>query len=123
MRKSENIIIFEAAVPTLHTSTTTGASLQPMAEGQLTYTGLRLEAVPIHEFVTKIEKKECTPRDMQRWLISDTAMVFDGGVSRSSYVAPTKGADWQGAELFTRADEARFSMISVPWAKSRGMLV
>merc|ERR1712000_71194 len=67
---------------------------------QSAYTGLCLEAVPINEFVMKIEKKECAPTDMQRWLINDTAMVFDGGVGRSFYVAPTKDADWQGAELF-----------------------
>ena len=55
----------------------------------------------------KIEKKECAPTDMQRWLIYDTAMVFDGGVGRSFYVAPTRGADWQGAELFALDAVAR----------------
>ena len=42
------------------------------------------KAVPINEFMMKIEKKECAPTDMQRWLINDIAMVFDGGGGRSN---------------------------------------
>jgi len=65
-----------------------------------TYTGLCMEAVPVAEGVMKITKKECGPSSFQRWMINETAMVYDGGIGRTQIVSPAKDADWMGAELF-----------------------
>jgi len=50
--------------------------------------------------VMKITKEECGPSSFQRWMLNETALVWDGGVGRIQIVAPPKDADWKGAELF-----------------------
>merc|ERR1712000_206679 len=65
-----------------------------------TYDGLCMEAVPVETGVMKITKEECGPSSFQRWMLNETALVWDGGVGRIQIVAPPKDADWKGAELF-----------------------
>jgi hypothetical protein len=64
------------------------------------YTGLCMEAVPAGEGVMDIIGKACEPTSFQRWSLNNSALVYDGGVGRSFYAAPPKGADWKGAQLF-----------------------
>jgi len=64
------------------------------------YLGYCMEAVPLEEGKMKITHKTCAPTEYQRWSLNYTSLGFDGGIGRAWYVAPTKDAEWMGAELF-----------------------
>ncbi len=65
----------------------------------------------------KIEKKECAPTDMQRWFINGIAMVFDGGVGRSTTpMMDCRSSIWKWNHKCAFTDSASWRSLGIPGA-------
>ena len=63
----------------------------------------------------KIEKKVCAPTDMQRWFINGIAMVFDGGVGRSTTpMMDCRSSIWKWNHKCAFTDSASWRSLGIP---------